>query len=234
HVRPTAAEVALALRSISTADRPANRVPASASVPPPRAEQPVRQASPTQVLPAYGPDSTEAAEGVDARHGGLNVGKMASWAAVAFLAIAVGLLAANVLGDGGRPSQNPSDRSTSATTSSPSSSPELAAPTSSEEAVGQLRDIVSAALGNGDITPRLATDIRRTLVNVVSLADRGRYRDANGRLEDLSHRLAERYADGDLSASVYQDINSRIDYLREQIPNRKGKGNGNEQGNDGD
>jgi eukaryotic-like serine/threonine-protein kinase len=234
HVRPTAAEVALALRSISTADRPANRVPASASVPPPRAEQPVRQPSPTQVLPAYGPDSTEAAEGVTARPGGLNVGKMATWAAVAFLAIAVGLLAANVLGDGGPPSQNPPDRSTSATTSSPSSSPELVAPTSSEEAIGQLRDIVSAALANGDITPRLATDIGRTLVNVVSLAERGRYRDANRRLEDLSHRLAERYADGDLSASVYQDINSRIDYLREQIPNRKGKGNGNEQGNDGD
>jgi hypothetical protein len=46
--------------------------------------------------------------------------------------------------------------------------------------------------------------------------------------------LAERYADGDLSASVYQHISSRIDYLREQIPDQKGKGNGNEQGNDGD
>ncbi|HEY8114699.1 MAG TPA: protein kinase [Actinomycetes bacterium] len=234
HVRPAAAEVALALRSISTADRPAYRVPASASVPPPRAEQPVRRASPTQVLPAYGPGSTEAAERVTARPGALNVGKMATWAAVAFLAIAIGLLAASALGDGGRPSQNPSDRNISATTFSPSSSPELVAPTSSEEAIGQLRDIVSAALANGDITPRLATDIGRTLVNVVSLAERGRYRDANRRLEDLSHRLAERNADGDLSASAYQDINSRIDYLREQIPNRKGKGHGNEQGNDGD
>jgi hypothetical protein len=159
---------------------------------------------------------------------------MTTWAAVAFLAIAVGLLAANALRDSGRPSQTPSDRSTSATTSSQSSSPELAAPTSSEEAIGQLRDIVSAAVANGGITPRLATDIRRTLVNVVSLAEPGRYRDANGRLEDLSHRLAERYADGDLSASVYQDIRSRIDYLREQIPDRKGKGHGTEQGNDGD
>jgi hypothetical protein len=108
----------------------------------------------------------------------------------------------------------------------------LAAPTSSEEAIGQIRDIVSAALANGDITPRLASDIRRTLVNVVNLVDRGRYRDANGRLEDLSHRLADRYDDGDLSASVYQDISSRIDYLREQIPDRKDKGHGNEQGND--
>jgi eukaryotic-like serine/threonine-protein kinase len=234
HVRPTAAEVALGLRSISTAARPSNRVPASASVPPPRAAQPERQASPTQVLPAYGPDATEGAEGAHALPGGLNVGKMATWAAVAFLAIGVGLLAANALGDDGRPSQNPSDRSTSATTSSPSSSPELAAPTSSEEAIGQLRDIVSAALADGDMTLRLATDIRRTLVNVVNLAERGRYRDANGRLEDLSHRVAERYNDGDLSAPVYQAISSRIDYLREQIPDRKGKGHDNGQGNNDD
>jgi serine/threonine-protein kinase len=228
-VRPTAAEVALALRSISTAARPSHRVVGSASVPPPRSEQPVRQTSQTQVLPAYGPDSTEGA--AHPRPGGLDVAKVAIWAAVALLAIGIGLLAASALGNGGQPSQNPTGPSTSATTSSPHSSPELAAPKSSEEAIGQLRDIVSAALANGDITPRLASDIRRTLVNVVNLVERGHYRDAHGRLDDLSQRLADRYDNGDLSASVYQDISSRIDYLQEQIPNRKDKGHGNDQGN---
>ncbi len=233
-VRPTAAEVALALRSISTAARPSNRVFGSASVPPPRSEQPVRQTSQTQVLPAYGPDSAGGAT-AHPRLGGLNAAKVAIWAAVALLAIGVGLLAASALGNGGQPSQNPTGPSTSATTSSPRSSPVLAAPKSSEEAIGQLRDIVSAALANGDITPRVASDIRRTLVNVVNLVERGHYRDAHARLEDLSHRLADRYDNGDLSASVYQDISSRIDYLQEQIPDRKGKGHGNEQGNnDGD
>jgi serine/threonine-protein kinase len=231
-IRPTAAEVAMALRSISMAARPSNRVVGSASVPPPRLEQPVRQASRTQVLPAYGPDSTEGAVTAHARPGGLNVAKVAIWAAVALLALGAGLLAASALGDGGQPSQNPTGRSTSATTSNPPpSSPELTAPTSTEEAIGQLRDIVGAALANGDITPRLASDIRRTLVNVANLAQRGRYRDAHGRLEDLSHRLADRYDNGDLSASVYRDISSRIDYLEAQIPDRKGKGRGNEQGN---
>jgi hypothetical protein len=168
------------------------------------------------------------------RSGGLAVAKVAVWVAVAFLAIGGGLLAASVLGDDGGRSQNPSDRSTLPTTSSPSSSLDLAAPTSSEEAIGQLRDIVGAAVANGDVTPRLASDVRRTLVNVVNLVDRGRYREADGRLEDLSHRLADRYDDGDLSASVYHDISSRIDYLREQIPDRKGKGHGNDQGNNED
>jgi serine/threonine-protein kinase len=231
-IRPTAAEVALALRSIGTAVRSSNRALGSASVPPPRSEQQVRQASRTQVLPAYGPGSTEGAVTARAGPEGLNVAKVAIWAAVALLAIGGGLLAASALGDGGQPSQNPTALSTSTTTSSPS--PELAAPASSEEAIGQLRDIVNAALANGDITPRLATDIRRTLVNVVNLAERGRYRDAHGRLEDLSHRLADGYDNGDVSALVYQNISSRIDYLQEQIPDRKGKGHGNEQGNDED
>ena len=56
----------------------------------------------------------------------------------------------------------------------------------------------------------------------------------NQRFGRCSHHLAGRYNDGDLSASVYQDISSRIDYLRDQLPDQKGKGHGNEQGNNED
>ena len=230
-LRPTAAEVAVALRSISTAARRSRDLTA-ASVPPQRADTPLRQASPTQVLPVYESDATIGTAGTYGRPRGPRIGRIAALAAIAFLAIACGFLVAITLRDGGQPSPSSADQSTPA--SSPSSTPELAAPTSSEEAIGQLRDIVRTALANGDITPRLASDIDRTLINAVNLAERGRFHDADDRLKDLSDHLADRYDDGDISASVYQQISSRIDYLREQIPDRKGKGHGNEQGNDQD
>jgi hypothetical protein len=71
---------------------------------------------------------------------------------------------------------------------------------------------------SGDIPPRVAIDIGRSLGRVVDQVGQQDFHKANEQVEDLSRRLEERFEDGDIAPSVYFQLTDTLDQLMARIP----------------
>jgi eukaryotic-like serine/threonine-protein kinase len=207
--RPGAAQLAEALHSIG------DLVPAAQLGPRPVAAAAVYQAGPTRVLPAARPPAPPARR--------RSPGALAAIALALFLAGAIAMFSIYGLfgGNGDPASAPPADPTTSATT--PSTPSESASPDETRagtvpELLNQIRDLVTAATVSGDIPPRVAIDIGRSLGRVVDQVGQQDFHKANEQVEDLSHRLEERFEDGDIAPSVYFQLTDTLDQLMARIP----------------
>jgi serine/threonine-protein kinase len=228
--RPAAAQVATALRHIGLSQS-ATTALAAANVPMPRSHPP-GSARATRLLPAYLSSSTTELSARKPRQP-TGPGRVAAWAAVAFLAIAGGMLLLNTLtGGAGGGTAKPAETRTSSTASSTPTRTQPPEPSNAQQALEELRDVTSAALAGGDLRARAAADINRTLTVAVNLAARERFGDARKRLDDLSDRVAKRYEDGEVSAPVYGELTRLLDYLIAQIAVENRNGDGNTDGRD--
>jgi hypothetical protein len=229
--RPTAAEMAAALRHLGVAHS-ATTALAAADVPRPRS-QPSGGARATRLLPIYVAGSTTKLPARRPQES-VGLGRVAAWATVAFLAIAGGMLLLNALtgeagGNAAKPAQTHAPPTATPSTPARTESPE---PTSPQEALNELRDVTTAALAAGDIRARLAADLGRTVTVAVNLAARERFDDAHKRLDDLSDRLAKRYEDGEVAAPVYGELTRLLDYLIDQVAVEDGNRDGKNEGRD--
>ena len=209
--RPTAAQLADALRGL-TAVAPPPPVPVA------RPAVPVYQASSTQVLPAAQPASYRAAPPRRSRPG-----MVALVALALFLAGAIAMFALNGLFDdtGNEGTSPPTDPATTASTAgTPSESPSDSIESlTAEQALDRITALVSTATVNGQITPRVAIDIGRSLGRVVERVAEQEYRQADDQLEDLQRRIEDRFEAGDINASVYFELSQTLERLRELVPN---------------
>lgn len=206
--RPTAAQLAEALHSIG------DFIQAAPPVPMPVAAVPVYQPGATRVLPAAAP----ATPGTGRR----GPGALAATAIALFLAGAIAMFSIYGLFGGddqaGGPPANSTTTATTPSTPSESPSPDPTQADTAQELRNQIRDLVTAATVNGDITPRVAIDIGRSLGRVVDQVGQQEFHKANGQVEDLIHRLEERFEDGDIQPSVYFQLTDTLDQLMALIP----------------
>jgi serine/threonine-protein kinase len=207
--RPSADQLAEALHSIG------DLIQAAPPVPMPVAAAPVYQAGATRVLPAARPPAPAAR-----RRG---PGALAAMALALFLAGAIamfsiyGLFGGNADQAGGPPA-DPTTTASTPNTRSESASPDATQADTAQELLNQITDLVTVATVNGDIPPRVAIDIGRSLGRVVDRVGQQEYRQANEQVEDLVHRLEERFQDGDIAPSVYFQLTDTLDQLMALIP----------------
>ncbi|HKA67542.1 MAG TPA: serine/threonine-protein kinase [Actinomycetes bacterium] len=206
--RPTAAQLAEALHRIG------NIPQAAPPVPVPMVAAPVYQSGATRVLPAARPQALTAPR----RRG---PGTTAMIALALFLAGAIAMFSIYGLLDGGQAGAPPADPTTTASTPSTRSespSPDATQGGTAQELLNQITELVTTATVNGDISPRVAIDIGRSLGDVVDRVGQREYRKATEEIEDLNHRLEERFQDGDVAPSVYFQLTDSLDQLVALIP----------------
>ena len=215
--RPSAAQLAEALHSIGDFIQAAPPVPMQMpmqAAAPAVYAAPVYRSGATQVLPAAQPAAPAAR-----RRG---PGALAAIAIALFLAGAIAMFSIYGLfggGDqGGGPPADPTTTATTPSTPSESPSPDATQAGTAQELLNQITDMVTAATVSGDIPPRVAIDIGRALGRVVDQVGQQEYRRANEQIEDLLHRLEERFQDGDIAPSVYFQLTDTLDQLMALIP----------------
>ncbi len=230
--RPGAEEMARTLRSLSPLE-----AARTAAIPPlaiPHPTQPSSGRHPpvaatghraagrhqgTLVLPstAYAPAKTP--PGRRTASGGL--GQAGALLAVVLLAVGGGLFIAELLrADRERPVPATQPATSAPPTAPTPSSRGPADPDNPEAALAELQAVVEDAFAAGDITPRAAFDIGRTLTTVVGLVERGKYENARERLDGLSARLEKQKEEGTIATPVYRDVANLIDYLHDLIPDK--------------
>src|SRR5262245_10308054 len=206
--RPSAAQLAQALHQVAELTQAGPPVPMAA------AAVPVVQAGATRVLPAARPPAPAARR--------RSPGAVAAIALVLFLAGALAMFSLNgLLGGNGDPAGGPpADPTTTSSTPSQSEtpSPDTTQAGTAEELLSQLRDLVTTATVNGDISPRVAIDIARSLGQVVDRVGQQEYHKAQEEIDDLTHRLEDRFQDGDIDPSVYFQLTDTLDQLMALIP----------------
>ncbi len=209
--RPTAAQLAGGLRGVAGAAQAGPPIPV---VPAPIPRVVHHQGGSTQVLPAA--DRRPASPS--------RAGTVALIAFVIFLVGAVATLASYLLlsddPEGGQTSSPPTATATpepSPTPSEPEPDPDFG-DLSADEAFGRITDLITDATVSGDITPRVAVDVGRTMGRVVQRVAEQEYREADHQLEDLVRRVEDRFEAGDVDAEVYFELTGLLNRLLTLVP----------------